>query len=493
MNLLPDIGLIRAHAMVIHDRARLLKVPAKLVVTGFGEDLSRTNPKTAEPGLPLPPKIIHVAIGDMGRIADAINGIAQLPHYNAYMPLAAFRADLPAHAKGAEADVVVCFGIVADFDDADAARWAERLPIAPQYVLESSAGRFQAFYLFSTPEPLAAVKAVAERLKAFAGCDHGTSDISHVWRIAGTLNWPNAKKVLVDGRSPEPQQVRVAQPFDGSTISLEKLSKALPENGAAAGGKAKTRGKSNVRPRGQPHPATMLGTPEQWSGFIATLMLPTDLQEEIKNPAEGDRSKALFKVIVRLIELGHDDETIENIIHAHPKGIGAKYANRDDLDREIARIRAKTRTRPIVQIIGGALPAVIDEAEQILVEADNDLFQRGSLVVRPAQTRLPIAGGRETVGTRLVPVKSHHMMDRFSRAVDFQRFDKRSQDWFPTDCPRNVAEAYLQREGQWRLPVLTRVISAPTLRPDGSILDTPGYDPATGLLFDRKRCFSTVA
>lgn len=34
------------------------------------------------------------------------------------------------------------------------------------------------------------------------------------------------------------------------------------------------------------------------------------------------------------------------------------------------------------------------------------------------------------------------------------------------------------------LPVLTGIINYPTLRPDGSILDLPGYDAQTGLLFD---------
>ena len=104
--------------------------------------------------------------------------------------------------------IVACFGLVADFDDADAARWADRLPIPPQYVLETSSGRFQAFYFFTKPVPPEAAKPVAERLKAYAGCDYGTADISHVWRVAGTLNWPNAKKVN-EGRSAEPQLVKV--------------------------------------------------------------------------------------------------------------------------------------------------------------------------------------------------------------------------------------------------------------------------------------------
>jgi hypothetical protein len=43
-----------------------------------------------------------------------------------------------------------------------------------------------------------------------------------------------------------------------------------------------------------------------------------------------------------MLEADLDDKTIESIIRAHPKGIGAKYADRDDLDRDIARTREKT-------------------------------------------------------------------------------------------------------------------------------------------------------
>ena len=50
----------------------------------------------------------------------------------------------------------------------------------------------------------------------------------------------------------------------------------------------------------------------------------------------------------------------------------------------------------------------------------------------------------------------------------------------PVDCPRNIAEGYLARP-DWRLPPLSGVLSAPTLRRDGSLLTTPGYDKATGL------------
>ena len=47
-----------------------------------------------------------------------------------------------------------------------------------------------------------------------------------------------------------------------------------------------------------------------------------------------------------------------------------------------------------------------------------------------------------------------------------------------------VVKALEQRTGRYRFPVLAGIVNAPTMRADGTILDVPGYDAATGLLFD---------
>ncbi|WP_328614510.1 hypothetical protein OHS18_41815 [Amycolatopsis sp. NBC_00355] len=46
--------------------------------------------------------------------------------------------------------------------------------------------------------------------------------------------------------------------------------------------------------------------------------------------------------------------------------------------------------------------------------------------------------------------------------------------------PTNVLGAVLAGRSWPGLPVLRRIISTPVLRPDGTLLQTPGYDPATG-------------
>jgi hypothetical protein len=67
-----------------------------------------------------------------------------------------------------------------------------------------------------------------------------------------------------------------------------------------------------------------------------------------------------------------------------------------------------------------------------------------------------------------------------SRAVDFIRTDSSGATGaFP---PETLAKAILYR-GYWPFPVLRGVVEIPVLRKDGSILDRPGYDPASELYY----------
>jgi hypothetical protein len=140
--------------------------------------------------------------------------------------------------------------------------------------------------------------------------------------------------------------------------------------------------------------------------------------------------------------------------------------------------------RPVVLWYGGSLARTVDEAEEALIERDPDIYQRGDFLVRAAVVPVPAADDRKTVGLRTVTIRHHHLTERLCRAANFKRHDARSGEWLRINPPEQVAMAYLERVGQWRLPVLTAVASAPTLRPDGSVLDTPGYDAATGILYD---------
>lgn len=140
---------------------------------------------------------------------------------------------------------------------------------------------------------------------------------------------------------------------------------------------------------------------------------------------------------------------------------------------------------PIIRWIGGQLPRAVDCAEDALLESDLPLYQRGGYVVRvaqrPATTSRDIERPAGALG--IVPVDKPFLQETLTRLAHFESAG-RGEKWRTINCPAELALAYLSRRGHWRLLPLLGVISAPTLRPDGSLLARPGYDQRTGLYFD---------
>jgi hypothetical protein len=334
------------HVSMLHIAAKPLAGQGKLVVASYGQD--------AQSGRNLPPVIRHFEIGDVASMDRAIRELSRQQHRNVYVPLAVFSNDLPPGKKGGEDQIAGVLGLVADFDDADAHNYQSRLPAEPSFVMETSGGRFQAGFLFDAPVSRSEAKPLAEALADFARCDHGTKDLCHVWRVPGTYNWPNKKKVD-GGRSAEPQTVNVCELWAGARISAAKLRAAIGAAQAAkspglshAGAEA---GQGVVLPLAHARPGPLPSAPAQQApsaaapvpadvqGIMTTL--PDRLRDKIQRPTpQGARSEALCHVISELKRRGYSGADIASVIRAHPSGIGEKYAGRDDLDKEIARIFA---------------------------------------------------------------------------------------------------------------------------------------------------------
>ncbi|MBV9374075.1 MAG: hypothetical protein JO320_03275, partial [Alphaproteobacteria bacterium] len=140
--------------------------------------------------------------------------------------------------------------------------------------------------------------------------------------------------------------------------------------------------------------------------------------------------------------------------------------------------------RPEVRLVQGRRFDAIDEAERHLVQRDRNLFQHAGRVVCVGPQVLDLGGGVKVDGLCIMEVTNEQMRLRFNRACDIRKFDKRAECWISVDCPKDFAQAYRELPGTWRLPHLRAVTTAPTLRPDGSILDRPGYDPDSAVYYD---------
>jgi hypothetical protein len=179
--------------------------------------------------------------------------------------------------------------------------------------------------------------------------------------------------------------------------------------------------------------------------------------------------------------MGNMDETLRN---GGEEAVLARLAAAIPLgDNDGDAAPEEPSPAPIVIIIkSGNLQAVVDKSEAALIDAGAPLYARGGELVKPIIEDVAAFRGRRTKVTRLKVVNVDCLRDHLSRTVVYQRYDSRLKKVVLTNPPREVAATLLARDGEWKFPRLSGIITTPTLRPDGSILSEPGYDKRTGRL-----------
>lgn len=121
---------------------------------------------------------------------------------------------------------------------------------------------------------------------------------------------------------------------------------------------------------------------------------------------------------------------------------------------------------------------------------DPGLFQRGGRLTilqgEPDASRRPGDGDLSPPPPRMVALGPAGLRERVASLVEFHRTRPRrdgSEEEYRVHPPEWCVAAVFNRGVYPGVRTLDGIVQAPTLRRDGSILDTPGYDAATGLLF----------
>lgn len=145
--------------------------------------------------------------------------------------------------------------------------------------------------------------------------------------------------------------------------------------------------------------------------------------------------------------------------------------------------------RPVtIRVLAGGLPEAADEAEIALVEHDGGIYQRSGCLCRMAHQQAATVRGitRPRGAVTITPMDRDATLDKLNRLIHWEKWNEKAHAYKRCHAPAAVAMTLLARSGAWHFPPLIGVISAPTLHPDGSILDQPGYDGVTGLFFDQQ-------
>ena len=147
--------------------------------------------------------------------------------------------------------------------------------------------------------------------------------------------------------------------------------------------------------------------------------------------------------------------------------------------------------RPIIRIAAKALRENVVQLETVL---EPEIYSQGSLLTRVSREHLNDAIKRAEDQPRLISVSAAQVRVISMERADFQKYDarKREAPWYDCDCPLDLASTFLSM-GQWtRLKPLEAIARSPFVRPDGSICETPGYDPRARAIYLPNRSYPSV-
>ena len=129
---------------------------------------------------------------------------------------------------------------------------------------------------------------------------------------------------------------------------------------------------------------------------------------------------------------------------------------------------------------------------------DPELYQRNLKLVTVAidEKTSKAEGIERAAGTPLIrPVQAARLREDLARVARWMKA-KVTRDgeieMVPTHPPDWSVAAVMARENWANIRRLVAIIEAPTLRPDGSVIEKPGFDRATGLLYIPNRDFPRV-
>jgi hypothetical protein len=160
------------------------------------------------------------------------------------------------------------------------------------------------------------------------------------------------------------------------------------------------------------------------------------------------------------------------------KRFGSKSASSEYEKQEAAGTLTEAGTLPVITLGDGQLRDVTEEvieAIRIAGKTEPLLYVRGDRLARI----IVDSDGRlkpSFVGAEAIP-------EIMSQAADFIRIrNKNTSDSVGVFPPESLAKAIVNR-GRWPFPTLKGIVEIPVLREDGTILDKPGYDPASQLYY----------
>jgi len=186
------------------------------------------------------------------------------------------------------------------------------------------------------------------------------------------------------------------------------------------------------------------------------------------------------------LELLHYDEVEDRMLTA-ATACGSddhktKMTIKRGLDAGILAAYVPAEHQVIITVQTGQEPKALDAIEQALIDVDDPIYLHGEALKRPSVILLKDHNGKVVKFPGLVSMSSESITEHLAPYIGLEYFTDKGPR------PLSLIERFRLmgmmrgRADHSKSPRLSGIITTPTLRPDGSLLTAPGYDPETQLL-----------
>jgi hypothetical protein len=143
-------------------------------------------------------------------------------------------------------------------------------------------------------------------------------------------------------------------------------------------------------------------------------------------------------------------------------------------------VQAALGGRILIRLSGAEFSNIVTQLEEIICP---HVYTQGSHLVRTTEAHTDGAIQRSADSLMLIGATKGWASTRFGQLCDFQKYVAKQEEWRSVAPSTEHINAMLDLGGWNILRPLDAIARAPFLRSDGSICDTPGYDPMSRTLY----------
>ncbi len=349
-------------------------------------------------------------------------------------------------------------------DDVGTKTPKDRLTLPPSWMIETSSGNYQAGYILS--EPLTdsdAANNLVTRIIDAGLCDPGAN--GPATRLARLPVGVNGK------RSPQ-FQCRLDTFEPDRRYSVQELVDGLGLKEAVAGRTAKPR---NTTPQ---HDEPLDGDPVHFAGpgqnTVLAALHARSIYKDSLGAGKHDITCPWMAAHTDAVDHGSayfepsEDFPIGgfNCLHGHCDDRGIT-----DLLKFLDIEPVAARMKPSIRVTPGEIHRIADAAEREIANS-GEFYQRAGLICA-------VSTEPSTLETRVQTISQPALLRALAAVAIWERFDARRKAWIRIDPPSNIVAVVHDASSYRHLPVLKDLARQPYLRPDGTLVIKPGYDPHT--------------